>query len=236
MPTLDFDFLLRFVNITLINIALSGDNVIVIGMAAAALPPEKRKWALIFGGALAIVLRIILTSVATILTLVPYLSAVGGIVLIWVVYKLVRLDADSDSGEDTKSASSLRQAIFLILAADLMMSIDNVIAIAGSAHGSIPLLIAGLLISMPLLMMTGGFISTLIDKARWLVYLGAVAISYTAARMVFEDRAVEARFVIPAPIPLEVSLAAAVVIPGVIYLVGKTMEKRQAPAKVRAKL
>jgi YjbE family integral membrane protein len=204
-------------------------------MAAAALPPAKRKWALIFGGALAIALRIVLTSVATILTLVPYLSAVGGIVLVWVVYKLVRLDADADSGEETKSATSLRQAIFLILAADLMMSIDNVIAIAGSAHGSIPLLIAGLLISMPLLMMTGGFISTLIDKARWLVYLGAVAISYTAARMVFEDRAVEARFVIPAPIPLEVSLAAAVLIPGAIYLVGKAMEKRQAIARVRAK-
>ncbi len=229
MPSFDFDFVVRFINITLMDIALSGDNVIVIGMAAAALPPAGRKWALIFGGTLAIALRIVLTSIATILTLIPYLSAIGGIVLIWVVYRLVGLDASPDSAEETRTANSLRQAVILILTADLMMSIDNVIAIAGSAHGSIPLLIAGLLISMPLLMMTGGFISTLIDKARWLVFLGAAAISYTAVRMVFEDGAVEARFAIPAPIQSGVSLAAAIVLPGAIYLVARA-KKRMRPA------
>ncbi len=185
MPNFDLDFLVRFLNITLIDLALSGDNAIVIGMAAAALPPGKRKWAVILGGALAIVLRIGLTSVATLLTLVPFLSAVGGLVLVWVVYKLLKLDVGSeDEAGGTRAASNLRQAIVLILAADFMMSLDNVIAIAGSAHGSISLLIAGLLISMPLLMMTGGVISSLIDRAKWLVYVGAIAISFTAARMV----------------------------------------------------
>jgi YjbE family integral membrane protein len=235
MPNFDLDFLIRFLNITLIDLALSGDNAIVIGMAAAALPAGKRKWAVIMGGALAIVLRIGLTSVATLLTLVPFLSAVGGLVLVWVVYKLLRLDVGGDEGDSaTKTAANLRQAIVLILAADFMMSLDNVIAIAGSAHGSIPLLIAGLLISMPLLMMTGGVISSLIDRAKWLVYVGAIAISFTAARMVFEDKAIEARFPMVGWMVLLISGIAALVIPGLCILIENYRKKRLAAAKVEA--
>jgi YjbE family integral membrane protein len=122
-----------------------------------------------------------LTSVATLLMLVPFLSAIGGLVLVWVVYRLLKPGAGNAIEAGLKEAKSFRQAIFLIVAADFMMSLDNVIAVAGSAHGSIFLLIAGLLISMPLLMTAGGLISGLIDKARWLVYVGAAAISFTAA-------------------------------------------------------
>jgi YjbE family integral membrane protein len=225
MPTIDLDFLLRFLNITLIDLALSGDNAIVIGMAAAALPQEKRKWAVILGGSLAIVLRIGLTSIATLLTLIPFLSAAGGIVLVWVVYKLLRLDTDSGE-EGGKTASNLKQAIFLILAADFMMSLDNVIAIAGSAHGDIWLLIAGLLISMPLLMMTGGFISQLIDRARWLVYVGAIAISFTSVRMVFEDRAIEGLLGLSPNLVLVFSALGAFLIPGVCMLLERGRKKR----------
>jgi YjbE family integral membrane protein len=211
----DLDFVLRFLNITLMDLALSGDNAIVIGMAAASLPPDKRRFAIMLGGLLAIALRIGLTTIATLLMLVPYLSAVGGIVLVWVVWKLLKLDAGPEvvNEAEKESASTFRQAIVLILAADFMMSVDNVIAIAGSAHGSVPLLIAGLLISMPLLMLTGGVISSLIDKARWLVYVGAIAISFTAARMVFEDKAIELRFPLPGPVPLVISAALAFLLP-----------------------
>lgn len=192
MPAwLNWDFILRFLNITIIDIALSGDNAIVICMAAACLPRGKRKFAILLGGALAIILRIILTSVATLLMLIPFLSAVGGLVLVWVVYKLLKIDACDDACETKKDATNFRQAILLIVTADFMMSLDNVIAVAGSAHGNIVLLILGLLISMPLLMTTGAFISVLIDKAKWLIYLGAFAISFTAVRMVLEDKAIE---------------------------------------------
>ncbi len=219
MPAVDFDFVLRFLNITFMDLALSGDNAIVIGMAAASLPPHRRRWAIIAGGSLAIVLRIALTSIATLLTLIPLLSAAGGLVLVWVVWRLLDLDTEGGTGEgEARRAGTFRQAIVLILAADFMMSLDNVIAIAGSAHGSIPLLVAGLLISMPLLMMTGGFISSLIDRARWLVYVGAAAISFTAATMVFEDRAVAARFPAPHLAVLLVSGAVAVALPAAIVL------------------
>jgi len=217
MPVVDFDFVFRFLNITLMDLALSGDNAIVIGMAASSLPHNRRRWAIVIGGLLAIALRIALTSVATLLTLIPFLSAFGGLVLVWVVWRLLDLDLDSEEMEsEAKQASDFRQAIFLILAADFMMSLDNVIAIAGSAHGSVPLLVAGLLISMPLLMMTGGFISELIDKARWLVYLGAGAISFTAARMIFEDKAIEARFPVSKVVVLVVSGLVAFALPAAI--------------------
>jgi YjbE family integral membrane protein len=219
-----WDQVLRFLNITVIDIALSGDNAIVIGMAAATLPRERRKLTIVIGGALAIVLRIALTSAATFLMLVPYLSAAGGLVLVWVVYRLLKPEAASAEQPGSKKVGStgdhgFRQAIFFIVAADFMMSLDNVIAVAGSAHGSVFLLIAGLLISMPLLMIAGGLISSLIDKARWLVYVGAAAISFTATRMVFEDKAVEARIHVGRTEVLLVSVGAALVIPAAFVLI-----------------
>jgi YjbE family integral membrane protein len=224
--TLGFwDQALRLLNITLIDIALSGDNAIVIGMAAATLPQARRKWAIAIGGGLAIALRIALTSVATLLMLIPFLSAIGGLVLVWVVYRLLKPGAGNAIEAGLKEAKSFRQAIFLIVAADFMMSLDNVIAVAGSAHGSIFLLIAGLLISMPLLMTAGGLISGLIDKARWLVYVGAAAISFTAVRMVLEDKAVDERIRLSQGMVYLVSSVAAVVIPAAIVLITRRRRK-----------
>ena len=211
---LNWDFILRFLNITFIDLALSGDNAIVIGMAAASLPVNKRKWAIMMGGGLAIFLRIFLTSIATLLMLFPFLSAIGGLVLIWVAYKLLRLDVSENEDEKkVKEAKNFRQAVILILTADFMMSIDNVIAVAGSAHGSVVLLIAGLLLSMPLLMTTGAAISMLIEKFRWLVYVGAFAIVFTAARMVFEDKLIEAKFQVPTHFVLVAAASIGMVVP-----------------------
>ncbi len=218
-----WDQALRFLNITLIDIALSGDNAIVIGMAAASLPRERRRLAILVGGGLAVILRIALTSVATLLMLVPYLSAAGGLVLVWIAYRLLKPKGETERGP--KEAASLRQAIALIVTADFMMSLDNVIAVAGSAHGSIFLLVAGLLISMPLLMTAGGLVSTLIDKARWLLYAGAAAISFTASRMIFEDEALARRIHAGQGTALVISVAAAIFIPAAFLLTGRHRSK-----------
>jgi YjbE family integral membrane protein len=224
----NWDGFLRLLDIAVIDIALSGDNAIVIGMAAAALPPGKRRWAIIFGGATAIVLRVLLTSLATLLMLIPYLAAGGGVVLVWVVYKLVRADMVGEEEDSAaRQAASLRQAIILIAVADFMMSLDNVIAVAGTASGSIPLLIAGLLLSMPLLLTAGGFISMLIDRMRWIVWVGAFAISFTAARMVFEDRGVLTHVHIGRVVVILCSVAAGLLIPAAC----SAMLLRRAPAR-----
>jgi YjbE family integral membrane protein len=222
-----WDQALRLFNISLIDIALSGDNAIVIGMAAASLPRDRRKFAILLGGGLAIVLRMALTSVATFLMLIPYISAVGGLILVYVVYKLLRPRPEGEAGKEPKAVEGFRQAIALIVTADFMMSLDNVIAVAGSAHGSIFLLVAGLLISMPLLMVAGGAISSLIDKARWILYVGAAAISFTAARMVLEDRAIEARLRIGPGLAMLVSLGAAAAIPGLLVLILRRPRKKE---------
>jgi YjbE family integral membrane protein len=218
-----WDFMLRFLNITLIDLALSGDNAIVIGMAVATLPKQRRNLAILIGGGLAIALRVTLTAVASYILLIPFLSAAGGLALVWVVYKLLRLDGgDEDS---SKTAGNFRQAIGLIIAADFMMSLDNVLAVAGSAHGNIVLLVAGLLISMPLLMVSGGFISMLMNKAKWLVYVGAAAISFTAVRMVFEDRMVASRLTLAPSLVVVIALAGAFLIPGAFAVLNRKLNR-----------
>jgi YjbE family integral membrane protein len=212
-----WDTTLRLLNIAVIDVALSGDNAIVIGMAAAALPRGQRRWAIALGGVGAIGLRVVLTSMATLLMLVPFLAAGGGLVLVWVVYKLLRSDAAEGEDGQARRATTFRQAILLIVVADFMMSLDNVIAVAGSAHGSIPLLVVGLLLSMPLLLTTGGLVSMLIDRLHWLVWVGAFAISFTAVRMIFEDRGVESRLHATGPVVLACSVAAGLLVPGACW-------------------
>ncbi len=193
-----WDFVFRFLFITVIDLALSGDNALVIGMAAASLNRRQRLWAIGAGGGLAILLRIVLTTIATLLMRIPLLSAIGGLVLFWVAWKLLRLNASKVEEESkTKKADTFRQAIILIVTADFMMSLDNVIAVAGTARGDIILLILGLLISMPLLMTTGGVVSLLIDKFKWLVFVGAAVIMFAGTRMIFEDNVIEGRVPVP---------------------------------------
>jgi len=223
-----WDVVLRFLSITLIDLALSGDNAIVIGMAAASLAREKRKWAIVFGGGLAILLRILLTTIATLLMQIPLLSAIGGCVLFWVAWKLLRLDVSETEKEEeqkAKQAKNFRQAIILILTADFMMSLDNVIAVAGTAHGNIVLLIFGLLLSMPLLMTTGGAISLLIDRFKWLVFLGAAVIVFAGTRMIFEDRFIEAQFPVPLAIVLTVSIFTGIAVPALFFWLNKRKVK-----------
>jgi len=224
----NWDIVLRFLSITLIDLALSGDNAIVIGMAAASLPRQKRTWAIVFGGGLAILLRIFLTAIATLLLQIPLLSAVGGCVLFWVAWKLLRLDVSDTEKEEAKKArqaENFRQAIILILTADFMMSLDNVIAVAGTAHGNIVLLIFGLLLSMPLLMTTGGAISLLIDRFEWLVFLGAAVIVFTGTRMIFEDRFIESLFPVPMFLILAISVVVGIAVPGIFFWLNKRKVK-----------
>lgn len=226
--SLNWDFILRFLSIAIIDLALSGDNAIVIGMAASSLPRRKRKFAIILGGGLAILLRVSLTVITTLLMRIPLISAVGGVALFWVAWKLLRLDTGSTTEEEkeTKQAKNFRQAILIILVADFMMSLDNVIAVAGTAHGDVILLIAGLLMSMPLLMISGGVISNLIDKFRWLVFVGAAVILFTGTRMLFEDKFIEERFPVPVAIHLTVAVLAGIGVSALFVW----MNKRKAKA------
>ena len=210
------DSIVPILTILLVNVALSGDNAIVIGCAAAALPKKERRFALIFGGGLAVVLRIILTVFATLLTNIPLVSAVGGIVLFWVAWKLLRMNIEAEETEEfekARQAGSFRQAIGIIATADLVMSLDNIIAIAGTAQGDIKLVIIGLLLSMPLILLAGGGLSLLIDKYKWLLLIGAAAIVFAGTRMIFLDKFIEPRVSLNSYLIYLICGAAAVAMP-----------------------
>lgn len=171
--------------IIMIDLVLSGDNAVVIGMAAHRLPPPQRRQAIVIGGIAAIALRIALTTIAAILLRASGLQLIGGALLIWIAFKLLK--AEEESHEGIKAAPSMRDAIVTILISDFLMSTDNVLGVAGASHGDVGLLLFGLILSMAILMWMGSIVANLINRLWWLSYIGAAVIAWTGALMVFED-------------------------------------------------
>jgi len=176
--------------IVLIDLALSGDNALLIGMAARRLPDAQRRRAIVLGGGLAVVLRIAAAAVVTFLLAIPYLQLAGGIVLAVIAYRLVRPGA-ADAHASVRPAGSLREAVLTILVADAAMSVENVLGVGGAAHGDLPLLAFGLVISIPIVLFGSGFIARVLDRAPRLVWLGALALIWTAADMILGDPALD---------------------------------------------
>jgi YjbE family integral membrane protein len=175
----------RLVQIILINLVLSGDNAVVIGMAAHPLPPRQRRMAIAIGGGGAIVLRIVLTGVAAFLLQLPGVQAIGGALLLWIAFQL--LQQEDEPGAKTTVPTTLRGAVATVLVADLIMSLDNVLGVAAASNGDFVLLIFGLIVSMAIVALGGGLIAGLIDRLWWLAYLGAAVIAWTGGEMMQDD-------------------------------------------------
>lgn len=176
--------------IVLIDLALSGDNALLIGMAARRLPDAQRRQAIVLGGGLAVVLRIAAAAVVTFLLAIPYLQLAGGVVLAVIAYRLVR-PAVQDAHASVRPASTLREAVLTILLADAAMSVENVLGVGGAAHGDLPLLAFGLVISIPIVLFGSGFIALVLDRAPRLIWLGALALVWTAGEMILGDPAID---------------------------------------------
>ena len=176
--------------IVLIDLALSGDNALLIGMAARRLPDAQLRRAIVLGGGLAVVLRIVAAAGVSFLLAIPYLQLAGGIVLAVIAYRLVR-PAVADVHAAVRPASTLREAVLTILVADAAMSVENVLGVGGAAHGDLPLLAFGLVISIPIVLFGSGFIARVLDRAPRLVWLGALALIWTSADMILGDPALD---------------------------------------------
>lgn len=168
-----------------VNIILSGDNAVVIALAARSLPRHQQKKAVIWGAGAAVVLRIVLTIVAVELLKLPYLKLLGGALLFWIAVKLL-VPEDGD-GDGIKSSSNLLGAIKTILIADLVMSLDNVIAVAAVAKGSILLLVLGLLISIPLVVFGATMLMKVMERYPVIITVGAALIGYVSGEMLVTD-------------------------------------------------
>ena len=168
-----------------VNIILSGDNAVVIALAARSLPAHQQTKAVIWGAGAAVVLRIVLTIVAVELLKLSYLKLLGGVLLVWIAVKL--LVPEDDGGDGIKSSSNLIAAIKTILIADFVMSLDNVIAVAAVAKGSIVLLVLGLLISIPLVVFGATMLMKLMETYPVIITVGAALIGYVAGEMLVTD-------------------------------------------------
>jgi YjbE family integral membrane protein len=181
-------FWLAAFEIVIINILLSGDNAVVIALACRNLPERQRRWGIIWGAAGAVVLRIILTFFAVSLLKLPFLNLVGGVLLLWIGIKLI---ADDEGGEhEIEAADRLLVAVRTIIIADLVMSLDNVIGVAGAAKGSVVLIVFGLVVSIPLVVVGAQVFMKLIERFPVLVTAGGGLLGFVAGEMMVADTAV----------------------------------------------
>ena len=172
-------------SIMMINIVLSGDNAVVIALASRCLPADKQKKAILWGSAGALGLRILFTFIVVLLLQIPYLQFAGGLVLVIVATKLMMEEKHDDM---TQAPSSLFQAVKMIIFADIIMSLDNTLAIAAVANGNIVLLYLGLLLSIPLIMFGSQLIIKVMDKYPVVVFMGAAMIAWTSGEMMMNDK------------------------------------------------
>ena len=181
-----------FGSIMIANIVLSGDNAVVIAMAARTLKPEQQAKAIFWGSAAAIVMRIVLTIVAIQLLTLPYLKIIGAVLLVYIGVDLLK---GEDEGDDHgKEINGMMAAIRTILVADLVMSLDNVLAVAAAAKGNLPLLVLGLLVSIPLIIFGATLLTKVMERFPIIITIGAALLGFLAGEMLLTDPAVTAQF------------------------------------------
>jgi YjbE family integral membrane protein len=173
-----------------INVLLSGDNALVIAMACRGLAPRQRLWGMLIGAGIAVVLLIAFTGIVAKLMVLPYLKLVGGVALLVIAAKLL---VPEDEGSDVTAGTSLWHAIRIVVVADIVMSLDNVIAVAAAANGQLPLLILGLAISIPMIIAGAALIMLVLDRFPLLIWLGATLLGWIAGDVIATDPAVGPR-------------------------------------------
>jgi YjbE family integral membrane protein len=187
----DAEFWARLVGIVIIDLTLAGDNALVIALAVRSLPARERFWGRIWGTAGAVVLRLFFIGVASLVLTIPLVQLGGGLLLVWIAVKLVRQEASHEGA--VRHGTSLREAIWIIVVADAAMSLDNVIAVAATAHGDLVLVTFGIGLSLPLVVWGSGLLARLMDRFPAVIWLGGGILGYVAGEMVFRDPAVAAR-------------------------------------------
>jgi len=182
-------FWVALLKIMWINILLSGDNAVVIAMACRGLPARQRLWGMVLGAGVAVVLRIVFTGVVATLMLLPYLKIVGGLALFYIAAKL--LVPEEPDEDESEAAEHLWRAVRIVAIADIIMSLDNVIAIAAAAQGNMALLVIGLAVSIPLIVAGAALIMALLDRFPILVWAGAALLGWIVGEVIATDPVIE---------------------------------------------
>ena len=184
---LDPEFLGRLWAIVLIDLLLAGDNALVIALAVRSLPKRQQLLGRIFGTAGAVMLRVALIVLATALLRTPLLQVTGGLLLLWIAVKLVRPPVEPEA--HARDAGSLARAIWIIIVADAVMSLDNVLGVAGAARGDMKLVVFGIALSIPIVVWGSGLLGRLMARFTWIVWVGGGVLGYVAGEMILNDGA-----------------------------------------------
>jgi YjbE family integral membrane protein len=214
-----FDNLAAILSIVVIDLVLSGDNAVVIGMAARNLSSENRRKAIILGGAGAIGLRILFTALATVLLGIQGLQAIGAILLIYIAFKLLRPHDDAHS--NVHEADTLGEAVRTIILADVVMSLDNILAVGGAAHGHLGLLIFGLMLSIPIILFGSELVARLLGRFPGFLYVGVLVLVHSAVSMFFHDAIISARVHTAPVVEVIVSVLLTLLIVGINQLLAR---------------
>jgi YjbE family integral membrane protein len=185
---LEPEFWARLLGIGVLNLLLSGDNALVIALAVRALPRRQRVMGQLWGALGAVALRVVFVAIVTLLLRVPLLQLVGGLLLLWIAVRLVRPEDTDEAGR--RHGSSVWEAVWIIIVADITMSLDNVLAIAAAARGEMVLVIVGIALSLPIVIWGAGLLAKLMNRWAWIVWLGGGFLAYVAVEMVFDDKAI----------------------------------------------
>lgn len=185
---LSWEFMVRFLSITILDLTLAGDNAVVIGMAVRGLPEKQRNKGIFWGAFGAVALRVACTFVVAQLLLIPLLQFGGGVLLLWIAWKLIMNPPGEGEGDGVKAASGLFDAIKIIIMADMIMSLDNMLAVGAASHGSFFLLMFGLGLSIPIILCCSAMVAKMMNKWPWLVYVGAGILGWVAGEMIVGDK------------------------------------------------
>ena len=184
----DPEFWARWLSIVIIDLTLAGDNALVIALAVRTLPVRQQFWGRVWGSLGAVALRLAFITIITYLLKIPFLQVVGGVLLIWIALKLVRQESGAE--EHVKQGTSLWEAIWVIIVADVVMSLDNVLAVAAAAHGDLTLVVFGIALSLPLVVWGSGILARLMNRFPWIIWIGGGILGYVAGEMILKDRLV----------------------------------------------
>jgi YjbE family integral membrane protein len=181
-------FWLAALQIIWINVLLSGDNAVVIALACRTLPPRQRFWGLLLGAGVAVLLRVFFTLIIAQVMSLPYLKLVGGLALLWIAVKLIAPDEEHSDGK-IAAGENLWRAVRIVAVADIVMSLDNVIAIAAAAKGNVALIVFGLAVSIPMIIAGAALLMALLTRFPILVWAGAALLGWIAGEIMIEDPA-----------------------------------------------
>ncbi|WP_195892136.1 TerC family protein [Bacillus niameyensis] len=222
--TLTSASMIALLKIIAIDIILSGDNAIVIAMATRNLPKKQQNKAILWGTGGAVILRILFAIVIVWLLKIPYVNIIGGILLLWISYKVL---VGGDEETHVSSQSSLIKAIGTIIMADAVMSLDNVVAIAGAANGHILMIALGVLVSIPIMIFGSKLIVKVMEKFQWISYIGSGILAWVAGEMLLKDKHIDRLFGIEGPVEYIVLISLTIL----VLLVGFMANKKKAVNK-----